>query len=299
MENKNFYDILELGRSASQDEIKNAYRRLARRYHPDVSKEPNAEERFKEVNEAYETLRDPERRSYYDQFGTAGATQTNDSQSGFGFGRSGFETRSAPGFDFWDDILGGMGKNAGGGAEYRPGDTKRSQPRNETADIDITVEDSIHGRTKRIMIPNVSGQTPRSINVKIPKGITDGSRIRLAKQASNGLGDLLLRIHFMAHHLFKPMERDLYITVPIAPWEAALGASIQIPTADGTKVEMKIPSGTPSEKQFRLRGRGLPASPPGDQIVVVRIAAPPPRNDEERELYQRMAETMNFDLRQY
>ncbi len=310
MEFKDYYKILGVEKNASQEEIKRAYRKLARKYHPDVSKEADAEEKFKEVQEAYEVLKDPEKRTAYDQLGAQWRAGQDfrpppDWEQEFQFGGGGFTGAEAHDFsEFFETLFGQPwgGGRRGGGFRMRGEDVHASLP--------ITLEEAYRGmrRTITLDIPEVdpaSGRVvkrPRTLEVKIPKGVREGQKIRLAGQGAPGIGggpagDLYLTLRFVPHPWFKPEGRDIYLELPITPWEAALGARVPVPTLGG-KVELKIPAGSQSGRKLRLKGRGLPGTPPGDQYVVLRIETPPADTEDDRALYRRMAEHFKtFDPR--
>ena len=291
MEYKDYYKILGVARGADADEIKRAYRKLARKYHPDVSKEANAENRFKDVAEAYEVLKDADKRAAYDQLGS-------NWQAGQGFTpppgwSAGGEFRGAPGgggfSDFFDSLFG-----RGFGAE--PGARRAAGRDDQHAQIRITLEDAFHGSTRTVNLSQADGRT-RTLEVRIPKGVRAGQRIRLAGQGGHG-ADLYLEIDFAPHRLYRLEGADLYLDLPVTPWEAALGASVKVPTLGGP-VELTIPPGSQSGDRLRLRGRGLPAKPaPGDQYVVLKLVTPPARTEAARELYRRLAEEVPLDPRQ-
>lgn len=308
MEFKDYYKILGLERKATQDEIKSAYRKLARKYHPDVSKEADAEERFKEVSEAYEALRDPEKRAAYDGL-LDGRWQEGQEfrpppgwDSGFEFsGGFGDEAAARHFSDFFESLFGGGGAR---GARGRGG----IRGEDHHARIKIALEDAYHGATRTITLQAARADEhgrvtlrPHSLNVKIPAGVTEGQRIRLAGQGGQAMGDappgdLYLEILFEAHPQYKADGRDIYLNLPVTPWEAALGAKVPVPTLGGA-VDLKIPAGTQSGQRLRLKGRGLPGSPPGDQYVVIQIHAPKAENDEQRRLYEQLAEAMPVNPR--
>src|SRR5690625_1451085 len=305
MEFKDYYKILGLERNASADDIKRAYRRLARKYHPDVSKEPDAEARFKEINEANEVLKDPEKRKAYDQFG-ANWKEGQEfrpppgwQQHGFG-GASGFS-----GGDFSDffETLFGQGR-----AGARQAGGFRARGEDQVARISISLEDAYQGTTHPISL-NMPEQGPdgrivsntRTLNVRIPKGVTEGQRIRLAGQGSPGLGggpagDLYLEINFRPHPHFHADKRDIFLDLPITPWEAALGQTVTVPTLGGS-VELRIPAGSQSGRKLRLKGRGLPGEPQGDQYVVLKMVTPAATTEAEREFYERMAQELPMNPR--
>ena len=296
MEFKDYYGILGVEPSAGDAEIKTAYRRLARKYHPDVSKEAGAEEKFKAVNEAYEALRDPAKRKAYDQLRAGGyrpGDQVRQPPGGFGHGGGG-----APDFD---EIFAGGG--AGGGfsdffeslfGRGRPGGGPRGpQAGGDTrAKLAVPLESVYSGGSVRI---SVNGRT---LEVRVPKGVKPGQVIRLARQGSSG-GDLLLEIEFAAHPQFEVDGRNVIHVLPVAPWEAALGATISVPTLGGA-VELKIPADSESGRKLRLRGRGLPggtAAADGDQIVELEILAPRVHDAAQREAYERMRDAFGDDWR--
>ncbi|HEB99241.1 MAG TPA: J domain-containing protein [Thiotrichales bacterium] len=313
MEFKDYYEILGVPRDASQDDIKRAYRKLARKYHPDVSDEADAEERFKEVNEAYEVLKDPEKRAAYDQLGSrwqAGQefTPPPDWDAGFEFSGGGFTEADARHFsDFFESLFGARGP-FGGRREYHYRANAPVKGEDHHAKILIRLEDAYHGTTRAITLKapelDETGHVrlkPRTLNVKIPRGVTAGQRIRLAGQGGPGYnggpnGDLYLEVEFETHPLYEVDGRDIYMELPVAPWEAALGATVPVPTLGG-QVELKIPPGSQSGQKLRLKGRGLPGREPGDQYVTLKIVTPPARDERARELYRRMAAEMPFNPR--
>lgn len=289
MEYRDYYETLGVPREADAAAIKKAYRSLARRYHPDVSKEPDAEERFKAVSEAYEVLKDPEKREAYDQFGS-NWQQGQDFQPPPGWGQ-GFGGGSFAGggdfSDFFESLFGGNRGNFGG-AQRRP-----SRGQDLEATLEITLEDSYNGASRTVSLNLPDGNQPgrtqnKSLNVKIPKGIQEGQKIRLEGQggsAGGTRGNLLLRVRFAQHPQFTAEGRDILTTVQVTPWQAALGRSVTIPTLGGT-VSMKLPGKVRSGQKLRLRGRGLPGSPAGDQYAMIELCVPPANTDEIRDLYQ-------------
>ncbi|HVT35220.1 MAG TPA: DnaJ C-terminal domain-containing protein [Nevskiaceae bacterium] len=291
MEYKDYYKVLGVSRTASEDEIKRAYRKLARQYHPDKNKAKGAEEKFKEINEANEVLSDPKKRQAYDSLGAnwkAGSQFTPPpgwQNFGAGRGRVGGMDFS----DFFSSLFGGgMGGVGGGGFEDMGGGFGGGQ--DARARIAITLEDSYHGAQKQISL-----STGRTLNVRIPKGITAGQTIRLAQQGPHG-GDLLLEVEFAPHAQFKVDGRDVSSTVKIAPWEAALGGKVPVVTLGGT-VELNVPAGSGTGKKMRLKGRGLPGTTPGDQLVKLQVVTPPAANAGDEEFYRKMAEHFRFDPR--
>jgi curved DNA-binding protein len=310
MDFKDYYEIMGVDRKATQDDIKRAYRKLARKYHPDVSKEPDAEVRFKELGEAYEVLKDPEKRAAYDQLG-ADWKAGQDFQpppgwdAGFEFSGGGFGGRGTSGFsDFFETLFGGVP----GGPGRRTHGGFRSQGEDHHAKVQIDLEDAFHGASRSVTLrspeADASGRVAmkeRTLNVRIPKGVKQGQRIRLAGQGAPGMGggprgDLFLEVEFRPHPLYRADGRDLTLDLPIAPWEAALGATVKVPTPGG-RVDLKIPAGTVSGKRMRLKGRGIPGKAPGDLYVVPQITVPPADSESAKAFYRRMAEEMAFNPR--
>ena len=321
MEFRDYYKVLGVERSANADQIKSAYRRLARKYHPDVSKEPNAEARFKEMQEAYEVLRDPEKRAAYDQlgsdwksgqpfrpppdFGSDFEFRGRPAGAGASRGRAG-ATAGAGAFadedysDFFSSLFGGGSPFAGARA--------RAGGRDHHARIDITLEEAYAGtsRTLELKRPELKPDgsvelRSHTVRVAIPPGVAEGQLIRLAGQgepaaAGGRPGDLYLEVHILPHRTFALDNRDVTITFPVAPWEAGLGASVTVPTPGGP-VEMRIPPGAQSGQKLRLRGRGLPGQPPGDEYVQLKVVLPPADSPQAKALYEEMRAKLNFDPR--
>ena len=298
MQFKDYYDILGVEPSAGDAEIKTAYRRLARKYHPDVSREAGAEEKFKAVNEAYEALRDPAKRKAYDQLRAGGyrpGDEVRPPPGGFHRGPGG-----QPDFDFEEIFAGG---GAGGGfsdffeslfGRQRAGAGPRGpQPSGESrAKLAVPLSAVYAGSTVRI---SVGGRT---LDVRVPKGIRPGQAIRLARLGKGG-GDLLLEVEYAADPQFEVDGRNVIHVLPVAPWEAALGATISVPTLGGP-VELKIPADSESGRKLRLRGRGLPGTAgaaDGDQIVELEVLAPRAHTDAQREAYARMRDAFGDDWR--
>jgi curved DNA-binding protein len=326
--NRDFYQDLELGRDASQDDIQRQYRKLARQYHPDVNKDPEAEERFKNISEAHDVLSDPDTRRKYDAFGAdfrsvpdgvdpdtwararagqragagAGAGRgRRGGGTGGGFGGDGGFTYTTGGEDIdLEDLFGGMfGGGFGGGRGRRsrgpiPG-------ADQEAEIVLSVEDAYRGGRRTITFPGPGG--PRTLEVNIPPGVTDGQRIRLSGQGAQGsdgapAGDLYLRVRIADHPRYRVEDRDIYVDLPVAPWEAALGAKVPVQTPDGTAT-VTVPPGTSSGRRLRLRGKGLPnpKGKPGDLYAEVRIVVPDHISDDERRLWEQLARESDFDPR--
>ncbi len=288
MQFKDYYATLGVAPDASEADIKSAYRRLARKYHPDVSKEAGAEEKFKGVNEAYEALRDPQRRAAYDQ-ARAG---------GFRAGQEYHPPGAGPGFDFHFEDDGGSGFSDFFESLFgrgRPGSRAGSGPRprrDDEARIEVDLESVASGGTQRVRVGE------RTLDVRIPKGIQPGQQIRLSGQGRHG-GDLRLEIAYRPHPQFRLDGRDVVYILPVAPWEAALGAELTVPTLAGS-VQIKVPAGSDGGRRLRLRGRGLPAAagePDGDQFVELQIRLPPAASEEDRAFYRAMAERFSFDPR--
>jgi curved DNA-binding protein len=308
LEFRDYYQTLGVAREAPADEVKKAYRRLARKYHPDVSKEPDAEKRMKEVNEAYEVLSDPEKRAAYDQLGR-GYQPGQEFRpppgwdAGFEFSEHGRPGAEAADFsDFFAEIFGRMGRGPrrGGGAQAQGGD--------HHARILLDLEDAFSGATRQVTLraPKLDEQgrvtlAEHTLEVRIPKGIREGQVIRLAGQGEPGFGggkpgDLLLEVQFKPHARFRIDGRDLLLTLPVAPWEAALGAVVRVEPPGGA-LDVRIPAGAQSGRQLRVRGKGLPADPPGDLLLDIRIVTPPADTPRAKELYETMAREMPFDPR--
>jgi curved DNA-binding protein len=285
---RDYYETLGVQRGASSEEIRRAYRKLARRYHPDVNKDPAAEERFKDVSEAYEVLRDPEKRAAYDQLGRdyrPGQQFRPPPDWSQRFGQSGFGQSGSQRFsdmngfsDFFSSLFGG----AAGAA----------QPEADAGQLDVTVEEAFAGTKRRIML-NENGRT-RSVDVQIPAGVSEGQSLRIA--GSGGGASLIFRIRLRPHPLYVLQGKDVQIELPLAPWEAALGAKVTVPTLGGT-VELTVPAGAQSGQKLRLRGRGFPGAPGGDQLVIIKLVTPAAQSTQAKEAYERMKREFNFDPR--
>jgi curved DNA-binding protein len=305
MEYKDYYKTLGVSRDASQDEIKQAFRRLARKYHPDVSKAPDAEARFKEINEANEVLKDPEKRAAYDALGRDW--------------RAGQEFRPPPGggtyhreFHFGPDQAEQFSEFFsslfGGGFAREREDLFRRRGQDQTVRVQIALDEAYRGTTRelRLETPKLDAEgrvqvQSRTLKVRLPAGVSQGQQIRLAGQGAPGVGggpagDLYLEVDLAPHPVFRPDGRDIILRLPVAPWEAALGATVRVPTLGGS-VNLKIPAGSQSGRRLRLKGRGLPGKEPGDEYVILEIVVPPADNEAARQAYRRMAELFSFDPR--
>lgn len=309
MEYKDYYQIIGVARDATQDDIKRAYRKLARKYHPDVSKEPDAEVRFKEVGEAYEVLKDPEKRAAYDNLGSRWKSGQEfqpppEWGQGFEFHGNDFAQSTASQFSSFFEAL--FGRNHGGQRH----DTHQfnQQGKDSHAKISIDLEDSFNGGIRSLTLQHTELSSEgrphtreRTLNVHIPKGIQQGQHIRLAGQGSPGIGqgkagDLYLEIAFKPHPYFNVEGKNIFLELPIAPWEAALGTTIAIPTPAG-KVDLKIPANSRSKQKLRLKKRGIPGSTPGDLYVILQITLPPADSEQARALYREMEQKLAFNPR--
>lgn len=301
MQYKDYYDVLGIKRDAKEAEIKAAYRRLARKYHPDVSQEPQAEQKFKEVGEAYEVLRDPQKRQAYDQLGTSWRAgqdfQPPPDWRDMHFTGPGFSHRTfsqagldASGFsDFFESLF---------GEGFRHETPLKTKGVDQRSRLEVSMEEAFSGARKQVRLQN-----GRSLEVRIPPGVTAGKRIRLAGQGGPGSGgghrgDLYLEVAVRPHRLYRLEGRDVLLDLPISPWEAALGARVRVPTLGG-RVQTRIPAGSKSGNRLRLRNRGLPGPTAGDQIVTVQIVTPEAGNESDRAFYRKMAERFEFNPREY
>ncbi|WP_416137328.1 DnaJ C-terminal domain-containing protein [Halomonas sp. HK25] len=309
MEFKDYYQVLGVAKTATAEEIKKAYRKLARKFHPDVSKEPEAEQRMQEINEAKAVLSDPEKRLAYDQLAQQYRSGQDfqpppDWDAGFEFSGRGFEEADLGEFsDFFANLFGQAGRAGGGRRGYQ----KRGEDRHAKVVIDL--EDAYQGATRGITlhVPQVDAQgrvvsREHTLSVRIPKGVKEGQHIRLTGQGGPGVsggqaGDLYLEIHFTPDARYRVEGRDVYQRVAVAPWEAALGASIETPTPSGP-VKLKVPAGSQTGRRLRLKGRGIPGPERGDLYVELEVVLPPADTDKARELYETMADELAFDPRQ-
>jgi len=308
MDYKDYYKQLGVERNATAEEIKKQYRRLARKYHPDVSKEENAEEKFKEVKEAYEALKDPEKRKAYDTMGAnwkegqGFKTPPNWQYQGSNGADEGFNSEDFS--DFFENLF----RQGAQGRAKQENYSQRGQ--DQHTKIILSLEEAYSGTERMLQLqepelnPTTSqiGYKLRNLKVKIPAGVTEGQQIRLAQQGAKGIsggssGDLYLEIQFLPHPYYTVKDRDIFINLPVTPWEAALGGKVPVPTLAG-KVELTIPAGSQTGKKLRLKGRGLSGSPSGDEYVILTIYTPEPKTENQRELYQKMADEMHYDPRQ-
>ena len=301
MEYKDYYQIMGVGRDASADDIKRAYRKLARKYHPDVSKEKDAEARFKEVGEAYEVLRDPEKRAAYDALGTRKPGEEFRPPPDWQFDYGGTETDASAHSDFFEQLFGGLGRGRRGSFRSRGLDT--------AGQVEVTLEEAFRGTERRLSLQRVAVDergraqpTAQQLTVRIPAGVVDGQRIRVPSQGEPGMGggppgDLFLKVRLQPHRWFRVEGRDIRLDLPVTPWEAALGETVRVPTLGG-RVNLKVPKGSQTDGQLRLRGRGLPGNPPGDQLVVLKIMAPPAQTPADEALYKEMAAKLRMSPRQ-
>lgn len=299
MEFKDYYATLGVEKTASPEDIKKAYRKLVRKYHPDVSKEPDADAKTKELNEAYDVLGDPEKRAAYDELGRGQrAGQQFRPPPDWGD----FEYAGGMDSDIFADLFAhlGRGQRRGGGGFQMRGEDIHAAMR-------IGLRDAYHGTTRsislRVPARDENGRVAlqeRTLNVTVPKGVTPGQQLRLAGQGqpgSAGPGDLYLEIQFAPDPRFRIEGHHVYETVPVAPWEAALGGEIEVATPSGT-VSVNVPAGSQSGRKLRLKGRGIPGQPPGDLYLLLEVVLPPATTDQARALYQAMARDLPFNPRQ-
>ena len=305
MKYKDYYAILGVDRNAGADDIKKAYRKLARKYHPDVSKEPNAEEKFKEMSEAYETLKDPEKRAAYDQLGrhTPGQDFQPPPDWGQQFAGAGTVFEDVDLADLFAGLAGRHGAGGRGGRAFTSG-------RDYEATVHLTFDQAFHGTEIDLDLSVLefdekgnARRVPRRIKVRIPKGVTNGQQLRIPGKGGKGAdggrdGDLYLDIVVEPHPLYRVDGQDLYLDLPLAPWEAVLGTTVRLPTPAGA-VSLKVPAGTRAGQQLRLAGRGLSraGATAGNLYAIVQIVVPSVVDERERALYRQLAEISNFNPR--
>ncbi|MFJ5535464.1 DnaJ C-terminal domain-containing protein [Streptomyces sp. NPDC093261] len=308
---RDFYEVLGVPRNADKDELQRAYRKLARKYHPDVNKDPAAEERFKEINEAFSVLSDPDQRARYDRFGEDFRKVPEDWEERVGAGAgagggfrwstgeggprgryttSGFGGEGVDLEDLFGSFFGGAGRMRVPGAD-------------QEAELPLTVEEAYRGGRRTVTLAGPSGQ-PRRYEVDVPPGVTDGQRIRLAGEGGRGsgeapAGDLYLRVRIQPHPVFRLEGRDVYVQLPVTPWEAALGAMVPVPTPSGATAKVSVPAGSSSGRRLRLRGEGMPnpRGTNGNLYAEVRIMVPSRLSDQERRLFEELAAVSSFDPR--
>lgn len=312
MEFKDYYQILGVTKTATADDIKKAYRKLARKYHPDVSKEADAEKRMRDLNEARDVLSDPEKRAAYDQLGQGYKPgqefhpppnwDRDNWDTGYEYSGRGFSGADTADFsDFFANLF-GQGRRAGGGFQQR-GDDRHAR-------IHIDLADTYQGATKTITLQSHElddqgrmAVKEHNLKVRIPKGVKEGQHIRLSGKGNPGMGgasagDLYLEIHIKPDPSYRLDNRDVYVVLPVTPWEAALGATIEAPTPSGT-VKLTIPPNSQGGRKLRLKGRGIPGDEPGDLYMELSIALPRADNDKARQIYETMAKELAFNPRQH
>lgn len=322
MEYKDYYKILGVKKNASTQDLKRAYRTLARKYHPDVSKESDAETKFKEVGEAYEVLKDSKKREAYDQLGSnwkagqEGFQPPPDWEQNFDFRGGGSTYRNTQSnaqnySSFFEDLFGGSHSQQD--RQHEAGHRAGFQAKGENvrAKMMIDLEDSLSGteRSITLAIPEINAQgqvtsKQRTLNVKIPKGIKEGQSIRLSKQGNprfggGEAGDLLIEVAFNPHRLYNIQDKNISLNVPVAPWEATLGAKIKIPTPDGKKVDLKIPPNSQQGQKLRIKGKGLPAKETGDFYLILQIVLPPSTDAKVKEYNEKMRDEIDFNPRSF
>jgi len=310
LEYKDYYAVLGVPKDASQDDIQKAYRKLARKHHPDVNKDPGAEAKFKEISEAKEVLGDPEKRKTFDRYGSAysharthgGAPPPGfedfrfdfgdgGGSSGFDFGGSGFSS-------FFEMLFGGAG-----GARGQRAPSWRSAGADHEAHLDLTLEEAAHGGEREIRLADPTQGQSRAYRVKIPRGVRAGQKIRLSGRGGQGsgggqAGDLYLKVGIAPHPHFRLDDKDLTTRVLVTPWEAALGAEVDVPTLNGP-LRVKIPAGSSSGRKIRLRGKGFPAAggEPGDLLAEIQVVVPESLSEREKQLFEELKETSTFKPR--
>lgn len=287
MDENDYYQIMGISRNANEKDIKMAYRRLARKYHPDLNKEPDAESKFKELGEAYEVLKDPEKRKIYDQYGKNPGFNPHAQTASSGPAYDQYQTQDYQAAeDFFESLFGARGFHgqSPAGADLH-------------GTVNISLEEAYHGTTKDIQLPD-----NQTLRVKIPAGAKSGQQLRLAGQGARGIGkgargDLYITIQVNKHAIFDVIENDIYINLPVTPWEVALGTTVMVPTLGG-KVDLKIPPGSQGGQTLRLKQRGLPGKTPGDQYILLKLVTPPAKTESARAMYESMAREMPFNPRE-
>ena len=314
MKYKDYYSVLGVPRDASAEDVKKAYRKLARKYHPDVSKEAGAEEKFKEVAEAYEVLKDPEKRKAYDRLGDYEPGQQFEPPPGWeGQFEQAFRDRgaSAGGAEFSDFFRDLFGARFGHGGAAGPRRTFSMRGQDIEATVEVTLDEAAQGVVREFVmrLPETAGDgrvrtTEKSVKVRIPKGATSGQKLRVPGKGGPGVGggesgDLYLTVALAPHPYLRAADHDLYLELPVAPWEAALGAEVEIPTLAG-KVRLRIPAGSSAGAKLRLTGKGLPKPHHGhgDLYCLLRIVTPPKLSSRERELFEQLREASHFNPRE-
>jgi curved DNA-binding protein len=315
MDYKDYYKTLNISRDASQEEVKRAYRKMARKYHPDVNKDVDAEKKFKEISEAYEVLKDVEKRKAYDTFGSDWRADQEfrpppNWKSRYRRTSTGSEGASTEQFsDFFESLFGG-GRSPFGAEDFSSfGREHHARGDDLHAKVSITLEDSYHGAKRTITLNRTTDDgkghltiQPQSLQVTIPKGIIEGQQIRLEGQGNVGYGrgahgNLFLEIVFEPHPLFTVSKRDVFLVLPVTPWEAVLGATIGVPTLGG-KVDLKLPPNSQTGRKLRLKNRGLSSkAQAGHQYVTLAVYTPPAETDEQRKVYEKMAKIMPYNPR--
>ena len=300
MKYQDYYQILGVPRDASEADLKKSYRKLARQYHPDVSKDAAAEEKFKEVNEAYDVLKDAEKRQAYDRFGS-------DWKQGHEFDPRGYSGGGFSGGDFSDFFESIFSGDRQQGSPFRQ---QRSKGEDHHLKLDITLEEAFQGGSKTIQFSQkpahgdrLASAEMKKLKINVPQGVASGQKIRLSKQgqaAHNGgeAGDLYLEMNILPHRSFKLDKQDITLRLPVTPWEAALGATLKVPTLDGD-VELKIKPGVQSGQKMRLKGKGMPGREKGDQIVEILIHTPPADNEKANKFYSDMQKQFDFNPRSF
>ena len=307
MKYQDYYQILGVPRDAEKSDIKKAYRKLARKYHPDVNEDAGAEEKFKQASEAYEVLKDSDKRQAYDRFGADWKHGQQFDAGGFGGGFQGGRY-SSEGFgggdfsDFFESIF-GDGVQQAGGSPFQQGQRQR-RGADLQLKLDITLEEAFNGGSKTIQFAREPGSTKmKKLKITIPKGVNPGQKIRLTKQgqaspAGGEPGDLYLEMNIQPHRLFRLDGRDVILRLPLTPWEAAAGANLKVPTLGGS-VELKIKPGMQSGQKMRLKGKGMPGTAVGDQFVEIMIQTPPADNSAAKKFYQDMESQFDFNPRSF